>query len=610
VRSITCIKYVPKNLENNFNGKEIIREGMSGCLNPADMFAIEEAIRIKEKTASEAIGLCMGVASAEQSLRNAIAMGLDEVYLATDKLFAGSDTYATSYILSKCIEYIGNYDLIILGKQSIDGDTGQVAPELASHFNIPCIMNVVSLEFNGNHQVRCKVLTEQGYSLFEAQLPIAISVLKGINEPRIPSVAGLLSSQSKKIKLLNTEMLQVDILKCGLNGSPTKVTSIRENIFEKRNSIDITSNYLSIFDDLINKIINTKSVSTRPANESKRPETNSTIHCKEIWVVAEAVDGVVTETTLQLLTKASVLAEKIDATVSAVYFGEDNTHLQSTLTLYGADNIYVAFNIKNDCLFDERTVQVLVSAYKEYRPEIILYPSTVWGRWLAPTVAVQLSTGLTADCSDLRIDTKTGCMIQTRIAFSGNLIADIVCPNNRPQMATVRPNVFVKNTRSDISNMRIIDISRFAECNNRISLIKKNIDNTSAAKLYKSDIIIAGGRGMCGKENFLLLFKLADLLGGAVAATRVVVDANWADYSHQVGQTGIYVRPKLYIAFGISGASEHIIGMRDSVCIVAINTNPAVPIIGISDYYIVDDCIGVIKSLISRFEIKRSGGMS
>lgn len=610
MRIITCIKYVPKNLENNFNGREIVREGISGCLNPADMFAIEEAIRIKENTASEAIGLCMGVASAEQSLRNAIAMGLDEVYLATDKLFAGSDTYATSYILSKCIEYIGNYDLLILGKQSVDGDTGQVAPELASHLNIPCIMNVVSLEFNGNYQIRCKVLTEQGYSLFESQLPIAISVLKGINEPRIPSVSGLLSSQSKMIKSLNAEMLQVDILKCGLNGSPTKVTTIRENIFEKRNSINITSNYLSIFDDLISNILNTKSINAIPKNESKKLEVNKTIHCKEIWVVAEVVDGIVTETTLQLLTKASVLAEKMDAIVSAIYFGEDNTYLLSTLTLYGADNIYAAYNIKNDCLFDERVVRVLVSACKEYHPEIILYPSTVWGRWLAPTVAVQLSTGLTADCSDLRIDTETGCMIQTRVAFSGNLIADIVCPDNRPQMATVRSNVFVKSIRSDGSNMNLIDIGKLAENDNRISLIKRNIDNTSAAKLYKSDIIVAGGRGMCDKENFQLLFKFANILGGAIAATRAVVDSNWADYSHQVGQTGIYVRPKLYIAFGISGASEHIIGMRDSGCIVAINTNPVVPIIGISDYYIVDDCIRVIKTLINHFEIKESGGIS
>jgi len=609
VRIVTCIKYVPKNLENNFNGREIVREGTTGCINPADMFAIEEAIRIKEKTASEAVGLCMGVMSAEQSLKNAIAMGLDEVYLATDKLFAGSDTYATSYILSKCIEYIGNYDLIILGKQSIDGDTGQVAPELASHLKIPCIMNVVSLEINGNYQVRCKVLTERGYSLYVSRLPIAVSVLKGINEPRIPSVSGLLKSQSKKIKTLNAETLKVNILKCGLNGSPTRVTSIRKNFFEKRNSLDITSNYLSIFDDLINNILHSKIVSTNPKNEVKEFETNNSTNCNEIWVVAEAVDGVITEATLQLITKASILAEKRDAAVSVVYFGEENAYLLPTLAQYGADNIYVAYNVKNDCLFDERIVHVLVSACKEYHPEIILYPSTVWGRWLAPTVAVQVSTGLTADCLDLQIDSETGCMIQTRIAFSGNLIADIVCPNNRPQMATVRPNVFIKSIRFNSSNIKLINISKFAEGDSRISLVERNTDDISATKLYNSDIIVAGGRGMQSKDNFRLLFELAELINGAVAATRAVVDSNWVDYSHQVGQTGIYVMPKLYIAFGISGASEHIIGMRDSACIVAINTNPGVPIIGISDYYIVGDCINIIKNLINRFKVKEKGEM-
>lgn len=604
MKIITCIKYVPHSPEISFNGKEIVRESMSGCLNPADMFAIEEAIRIKEKTVSETIGLCMGVASAEQSLKNAIAMGLDEVYLATDKLFAGSDTYATSYILSKCIEYIGNYDLIILGKQSIDGDTGQVAPELASHLNIPCIMNVVSLEFIENNQIKCKVLTEQGYSFFKSKLPIAISVLKGINEPRIPSVSGLLGSQSKTVRSLNADVLQIDILKCGLKGSPTKVINIRTNYFEKRDSVNITSNYLSIFDELVSNIMHTKNADNEINIMSNEAKINHSIYSKEIWVVSEATDGIVSEITLQLLGKASVLAGEMDASVSVICFGNNYEGFFSTFTQYGANNIYYTNKICNDCLFDEIVVQVLVSICKEYHPEIVLYPSTVWGRWLAPSVAVQLSTGLTADCSDLQIDKKSCCLIQTRIAFSGNLIADIVCPDNRPQMATIRSNVFKKCINSSASDFRLIDINKFVEGNSRISFLEKKVGNIPAAKLYKSDIIVAGGRGIGSKENFLLLFKLANILGGAVAATRAVVDANWIDYSHQVGQTGIYVRPKLYIAFGISGASEHIIGMRDSVRIVAINTNLIVPIFGISDYYIVDDCISVIKRLISRFESK------
>jgi electron transfer flavoprotein alpha subunit len=608
VRIIACIKYVPKSLENSFNGEVIVREGTSGGLNPADMFAIEEAIRIKENRDSEAIGVCMGVASAEQSIKNAIAMGLDEAYLATDKLFAGSDTYATSYILSKCIEHIGNYDLIILGKQSTDGDTGQVAPELASHLNIPCIMNVISLEFDGNHRVRCKILAEQGYSIFEAKLPIAVSVLKGINEPRIPSISGLLRSKSKKIKLLNAEIIKADILKCGLNGSPTRVVSVRKNCFAKRASTDITSDYLPVFDEVVFNASHAKSVSAESVNESCLVKTTVPDNSKEIWVISETADGAITETTLQLLAKASILAIKMNASVSAVCFGEDYTNLLPKLTQYGADNIYLASNLKNTCLFDERIVQALTSACREYQPEIILYSSTVWGRWLAPIAAVQLSTGLTADCSDLEIDKDSGCLIQTRIAFSGNLIADIVCPKNRPQMATVRPNVFVKRVRSDIRNMRLIDIGKFVEGSGRISFIEGNTKAIPSANLHKSDIVVAGGRGMGSKENFQLLFILADLLGGAVAATRAVVDANWVDYSHQVGQTGIYVRPRLYIAFGISGASEHIIGMRDSGCILAVNTGKGVPIANISDYNINDDCINVIKTLISHLEAQKKGG--
>jgi electron transfer flavoprotein alpha subunit len=536
-------------------------------------------------------------------LKNSIALGLDDVYLLSDSLFSGSDTYATSYILSKGIELIGNFDLILCGRQSTDGDTGQIGQEIASHLDIPCLINVVAIELLEKNHIKCKVLTEHGYIFLEVALPTVVCVLKGINEPRIPTISGLIKANGAKVKVIDSRVLVVDKSKCGLQGSPTKIKRVRRQSFEAKTPTDISNNYEDVIDRLIENAKAQKQVeitNNTTIYAQLQSACNKTI--SEIWVVGELVSGKIADVSLELLSKSSELAYATDSLVAAVFIGKDVKKHFETATVHGADKIYFADNKELDTLFNESFPNTLVKACQTYKPNVLLFGSTTWGRWLAPNVSVKLATGLTADCMGLQIDSESGNLIQTRVAFSGNIIADIICPDSWPQMATVRSNVFQKKPRKGQYPCEMIDIGQLFVCDNRIITHNTYHADIQGAYLSNANVIIAGGKGLGSKENFELLFKLAELIGGKVAATRYAVDAGWIDYSYQVGQTGISVRPKVYIAFGISGAIEHIIGMRDSDCIISVDTNLNAPIFAVSDYKISADCTNVINNLLYHFK--------
>ena len=241
---------------------------------------------------------------------------------------------------------------------------------------------------------------------------------------------------------------------------------------------------------------------------------------------------------------------------------------------------------------------------KRYKPEIILIGATTYGRSLAPRVSSRLNTGLTADCTGLEIDPETRNLMQTRPAFGGNLMATIICPNHRPQMSTVRPKV-MKPMEPDAS--RTGSVIR-PEVNIPVDLKVKVLDVVQTlcekVNLTEADIIVSGGRGMGDPKNFTLIEQLAAVLGGAVGASRATVDAGWIDYSHQVGQTGKTVGPKVYFACGISGAIQHLAGMSSSDVIIAINKNPDAPIFKVATFGIVGNALEVLPELIREFKAR------
>jgi electron transfer flavoprotein alpha subunit/NAD-dependent dihydropyrimidine dehydrogenase PreA subunit len=326
---------------------------------------------------------------------------------------------------------------------------------------------------------------------------------------------------------------------------------------------------------------------------------------KGVWVFAEQHKGGISSVTLELLGEGRKLADKKKTKLSAVFIGHGIKGKAKELIAHGADIVYVADDPALKDFNDDAYAAVLTTLAKLHKPEIILAGATAIGRSFIPKVAANLYTGLTADCTVLDIDPETGHLHQTRPAFGGNIMATIVTPNHRPQMATVRHKVMKKADRDDARKGDIIDVKFTASGGVRTKVLKTVEEVSETVNISEADIIVAGGRGMASRKNFQMLEELAKVLGGAVGATRGAVDEGWIPYSHQVGQTGKTVCPKLYIAAGISGAIQHLAGMQSSDVIIAINKDPDAPIFNVATYGIVGDVNEVLPIMIRKFKEMR-----
>lgn len=323
---------------------------------------------------------------------------------------------------------------------------------------------------------------------------------------------------------------------------------------------------------------------------------------KGVWVFAEQKEGVVANVVLELLGEGKKLADQLGEKLSAVLLGSGMEAAARKLISYGADNVYVVDHPSLEKFNDESYADIFTQLVNRYKPEIVLMGATTYGRSLGPRVASRLNTGLTADCTKLEIDPERWLLLQTRPAFGGNLMATIICPDHRPQMSTVRPKV-MKAPEPDLSRVGEVirpDIDIPGDV--RIKVIETVSTLCEKVSLAEADIIVSGGRGLGDPKNFALVEELANILGGAVGASRAVVDAGWVDYSHQVGQTGKTVGPKVYFACGISGAVQHLAGMSSSDTIIAINKDPDAPIFKVATFGITGDVVEVLKALIAEFK--------
>jgi electron transfer flavoprotein alpha subunit len=326
---------------------------------------------------------------------------------------------------------------------------------------------------------------------------------------------------------------------------------------------------------------------------------------KGVWVFAEQHNGSVATVALELLGEGRKLADKKKTKLSAVFMGHGIKDKAKELIAYGADVVFIADNPALKDFNDDSYAAILTTLAKQHKPEIILAGATAIGRSFFPKVASALYTGLTADCTVLDIDAETGHLHQTRPAFGGNIMATIVTPNHRPQMATVRHKVMKPAPRNDSRTGDLVEVTYMQSGDLRTRVIKTVEELSETVNICEADIIVAGGRGLGGAKKFQMLEDLAKALGGAVAATRGAVDEGWISYSHQVGQTGKTVCPKLYIACGISGAIQHVAGMQSSEVIVAINKDPDAPIFNVATYGIVGDVHEVVPIMIEKIRAMR-----
>ncbi len=325
---------------------------------------------------------------------------------------------------------------------------------------------------------------------------------------------------------------------------------------------------------------------------------------KGVWVFGEQQNGTPANVALELLGEGRKLANQLNVPLSAVLMGENIEEAAKTIISYGADNVYMVDHPSLKNYNDESYTDIFVQLIQNYKPEIVLMGATTYGRSLGPRISSRLNTGLTADCTGLEIDPERKILLQTRPAFGGNLMATIICPNHRPQMSTVRP-IVMKALEPDKSRQGEIikpDVKVPEDLKVKVLDVVNNL--CEMVNLTEADVIVSAGRGIGSPKNIALVEELARVLGAAVGASRAVVDAGWIEYSHQVGQTGKTVGPKVYFACGISGAIQHLAGMSSSDTIIAINKNPDAPIFRVATYGIVGDVLEVLPALISEFKTR------
>jgi len=357
-----------------------------------------------------------------------------------------------------------------------------------------------------------------------------------------------------------------------------------------------------------------------------------------VMVFIEKHNSHIADVSFELLSEGRKLADSLKTKLSGILIGFNLKNNLSDFFDYGIDKLYLADSSVFENNFDDIYSKVLVQVINKYKPDIFLAGATSFGRTLIPKVAAIIKTGLTADCTALAIDEEKKILLQTRPTFGGNILATIITRNSRPQMATVRPHVMEKKkvynevqgkeingkdefndshsseniyAKSDTAlsklkgKIELIEIDD-AKFKTRYKLISVEKETGQSINITDYDVIVSGGRGIGGAENFSLLRELADLLGGVVGASRAAVDSSWISYPHQVGQTGKTVNPKIYVACGISGAIQHLAGMQTSDIIIAVNKDPDAPIFKIANYGIVGDLFEIIPKLIKRIKSGKS----
>jgi electron transfer flavoprotein alpha subunit len=340
----------------------------------------------------------------------------------------------------------------------------------------------------------------------------------------------------------------------------------------------------------------------------ERAKVNQGIDLKDyndVWIIGELIDGKVHPVTIELIGEGKKLAEKINKKLNVVIAGHGVKDITERLLHFGVDKVLY---IEHESLKDFNTEGYAITIsdlIKERKPEIVLLGATSIGRDIGPRIAAKVGTGLTADCTKLEIDETDGKLLQTRPAFGGNLMATIICPNNRPQMSTVRPGVMAKAVHMDYVAGEVEVINpRITKDDLRVKLVDKIVSGKKRVNLIEAKVVVSGGRGLKEASGFKLIQKLAEALGGEVGSSRAAVDAGWIESPHQVGQTGTTVRPDLYVACGISGAIQHQAGMHESKYIIAINKDKNAPIFEICDFGIVGDLYEIVPAMIEAINEK------
>ncbi|MBM2825793.1 MAG: Electron transfer flavoprotein alpha/beta-subunit [Dehalococcoidales bacterium] len=625
VKQVPDIKNIPKEAWDWERGT--LRRGLlDNVCNELDKQALAFALGMREKQPGNMVSLTMGPPFAEEVLRYALSVGADTGVLLTDRKLGGADTPATAYPLAEAIRKIEkelfggdrNY-VVVCGMQSIDGDTAQVPPQVAEELGIVHIAYATSFKFNNGHLHLQRITRRGTETVSPLSYPCMVTVTQWTQPPNT-SFSRTRWAYSQKIYQWSASDINANESRIGLSGSKTNVVRIfspreanqRNCILEK----DVAKLARMLKEAYVNKSGGTEKKEQKAQYhlpEGKKPDYKG-----EVWVYAEQEDGEINPASFELLGKATELAGLLNEKVGAVLVGKGVKKLARELLAYGADRVYLA---EHELLARflplpySRTITELITKYK---PQMMLFSATPIGRELGPRVAYRVGSGLTADCTGLDIvDLKRGdkehtaILMQTRPALGGNIMASIVTQNSMVQMSTTRPGVVQALPPNYKRPGEVIEHTpNISESDLGASIVSAELIPLTS-EIGEAVVIVCGGVGCKTKEGFdRYIYPLADSLSkflgekAMVGASRLAVEAGCINRSHQIGQTGQTVKPRLYLGVAVSGAVQHLTGMQNSDIIVAINKDPGARIFKMADFGIIGNLEEVVPELIKALNAK------
>lgn len=640
LKVISMLKQVPVPSEMRMGEDGLMdRTKAKSIINIDCSFGLEEALQIKNKVPdAELIVVSMGPPSFEQSLKKAIAMGFDRAVLLSDRKLGGSDTFATGLAIATLLKKLGfekggkDPFIIFTGRQTSDGDTAHVPSQVAENLGIPQATFIEKVDYQGTHLVVRRII-EGGYQTLKLPIPCLVSITPTAIPPRRPTLKGAMRAKSAKIEILNMEQIGLAPTYVGLTGSPTIVARV-VNIERTRppitmmpfdkppamvaNLVSAVGKHASAHEAVKKEGAEKPEKSSSSVTDTEAPADFARVDFRQnargilTWV--EMLGKTPARSALEILNPARKLADQLGTKVTSVIIGDGVRSAAREIIACGADEVIV---IEDPRLREYRTlptVAIFEQIIAKERPEIAIFGATTAGRELAPRIASRVKAGVTADCTSLKVgefvhkmkkSVMYPCLESIRPTYGESKLATIVgfwCP----QMSTARPGTFPVPAADSGRKGEVTDfIPHFGPDDFVVEILETVRSQGGGQNLFSADIIVSGGRP-CGElDDFKLVKELAQALkekgvNADWGASRRAVDLGYVPYSNQIGQTGKTVRPKVYVAVAISGAIQHLAGMKESGMIVAVNSDPQANIFRHSDFGIARDYTEVLPELIQK----------
>jgi electron transfer flavoprotein alpha subunit len=612
MRIIVPIKQVPESEELRYDPatRTLVREGVVSVINPFDKRALTEAIRLRSLHGGSIVALTMGPAQARDALVECLGRGVDKCVHITDRAFAGSDTLVTARTLAAALRRLP-FDLLLLGKNSTDSETGQVGPELAELLDLPQITGATAIEMLDPGTLLITRETDLGFEQLECPLPALLTAAEHLIKPT-KTKPPLLEEGKQRIaqdpSLIETwtaRDLGISLQEAGLSGSPTWVVELRPVEVERDRLLlsgDPESSVDSLLAELKRRGLGLPGGPPRPQLSTPPESPDAPDPQRSVWAVAEwlhAQDGSLPRlrpVSFELASAAARLASEVGGEAVAVLMGHHVESLAGELASYGPSTVLLADNPALASYTTEAYAWVLSEAIKERQPWAVLLPATSFGSDLAPRIAARLGLGLTADCLGLELSSE-GYILHLKPAFGGQVVAPIAS-RTLPQMSTLRPGMLERYAPDPSRVPTIVPLDLRNMQPPRVRVLSDTHEGEAGLALDNARLVVCVGMGIGGPENLAIVESLAEHLGRwlglsphevAVGGTRKVVDAGWLPRHQQVGITGRAIAPDLYLGLGVHGNFNHMVGILRSGIVIAINSNPDAPIFDSSDIGILSD---------------------